>query len=331
MEKINKIYFMIHPVCWEHFYIMNGGKVPFGYNEPVYLACLEWERRVVSKQKTFIANMKHDEALIIFPIGDTKPMRDLEEHAKRILGRRCIVLDFRDPRKGPKKFWEGLPEAIKAELAEEILEACSQTGYNWSAQALKVLFLSRAMAVDIQNEFHNRGLIYDPQKVECEAFGEGFEQCAMNWKAMLSHYLGLAKPIENNFELSVTGFSPLINAKFKERIPLEHDIRLFLWEGSDGSPIALFARARCRLKDPQLFVRIPIDSFPIEVWTLPFTKIWPYPNSTESPVQKEGGYLKIAVYNAIRKDPTDGYMYIIGRRIPFDDFRDQLVNVEIVK
>lgn len=330
MENIDKIYFLIHPVCFETSYVANGRQVPFGSNEPVFLACLEWERRVISKQKAFLANMKRNEALIILPIGNTKPMRDLEAYAKRILGRRCVIIRREPPGETQdypvKKY---LPEEIYAELAEEILETCYQRGYEWSAQTLKVLFTSRATAVDIQNEFQARGLTYDPQNVESEAFGEGFEQCAMTWKAMLSHYLGFAKPIENNFELSVTGFPFLINAKFKERIPFNYDIRLFLWEGSNGCPIALFTRSRCRLKDPQFFAHILIDSFPIEVWTLPFTKVWPSPESVQS-VQMEGEHLKIAVYNAIRKHPADSPLYIIGRYLPFEEFRKRLVNVKFI-
>ena len=50
-----------------------------------------------------------------------------------------------------------------------------------------------------------QGLSYDPATAACAAFGEGFEQCAMTWKAMVVPYLGLKRPADNIFELSVSG------------------------------------------------------------------------------------------------------------------------------
>ena len=93
---------------------------------------------------------------------------------------------------------------------------------------------------------------------------------------MLPHYMGLANPIENEFELSVSGAPFLVTAKFKERIALNGDVRLFLWEGENGQPIALFYQAKARLKDPQLFAHIPLKVFDLEVrGVAPDTIYWP--------------------------------------------------------
>ncbi len=183
-------------------------------------------------------------------------------------------------------------------------------------------------AEDIQNQLKKNGLFYDPLKVESEAFGEGFEQCAMTWKAMVIPYLGLANPPENNFDLSVSGARFLAKAKFKERVKLANDVQLYLWEGEDNRPIGFYARAWCQLKDPQFYTHIQLDEFTFEVWSelLYGTKHWP---AKDSPFSVESGHLKVPVLNGIRRDSTDGAFYLIGQDISFHDFRQHLVKAKI--
>jgi hypothetical protein len=75
------------------------------------------------------------------------------------------------------------------------------------------------IAYDIQKAFSERGLVYDPANVECVASGEGFEECAMTWKSMVARYLGLAHPIENDYELSVSGAPPWPRPPSRNELP----------------------------------------------------------------------------------------------------------------
>ena len=67
----------------------------------------------------------------------------------------------------------------------------------------------------------------------------------MTRKAIIVPYLGLANPADNIFDLSVGGGRLLVKAKFKERVRLDHDIRLYLWQGQAAGPIGLYARSWC--------------------------------------------------------------------------------------
>jgi hypothetical protein len=345
---INKIFWCIHPYCWS----MYQG-VPEGRDPELWNAVLAWELRVHQLHMDFVSNMKPDEALIIYPIGSSEPMTNLLQHAQDTLGRRCIVptwqcvaptflKDVPDPIRAfleqddlpGKKEWvhdmltdggrREEPPGLADELEAEIREACRVNGYDWSYEALKVIYYNRVLAIEIQEEFRKRGLVYDPQTVECVAFGEGLEQCAMTWKAMLPHYMGLAKPIENDPTLSVSGAACLVNAKFRERIAFPDDVRLLLWEGEDGRPIALFYRAADRLGNPQLYAHVPLAGLNLETWILN-DKFFTADATSGLPP----GHLHVPVFRATRTGGYDLSFYLIANNMSYEDFRDRLAKVEI--
>ena len=147
---------------------------------------------------------------------------------------------------------------------------------------------------------------------------------------MLPHYMGLAKPIENDPSLSVSGAWFLVNAEFKERVIFPGDVRLLLWEEEDGRPIALFYRTAARLKDPQLYAHVPLAGLNLEVWVWSAAvpeegKLWSAQASTDLPP----GHLHVPVYMATRTGGVDNYYYLIASDISFEDFRNRLADVEI--
>jgi hypothetical protein len=345
-RQIDKFYFMFHPVCWAMG--MRGDEpppLPEGVREEDYLACLSWEKEVNQRQKDFIGQMKPNEALILFPISQCEAMMDLERHAEALLGQRCVFVrsvhpdppaawaDLPDPiqqflddknLEGKEAYLSDVPPESQKEMAAEIREAYEARHSDWGLGALEVAYTSRMFALDIQRKLDQQALRYDPSTVTCESFGEGFEQCAMTWKAMVVPYLSLKSPADNIFELSVSGARFLVEALFRERVELDHDTRLYLWEGQDGRPIGLYARAWCRLRDPQFYAHVPLHGFSCELWTVAGygTLVWP---GEESSITLANGYLKVPVLNGIRRDATDGAYYIIGNDIGFEAFRERLI------
>jgi len=348
--RIEKLYFMFHPVCWSMG--MRGDQPPPlspGISRKDYLACYRWEQKVNKRQKAFISRLKPNDVLILFPISRHPAMLELERHAVGVLGRRCIIIRRGgvdppaewaklkkpierflndDKLEGKAEFLEQVPPKIRDELAAEIRDACRTRGFDWDIRALEVIYTSRLYAMDIQAQFTKRGLTYDRRTLSSEAFGEGFEECAMNWKAMVVPYLGLARPADNIFDLSVSGGRFLVTARFKERVRINDDTRLYLWEGQDGRPIGFFARSWCRLKDPQYFAQLPLKGMKYEVWTQAKygTRLWP---AEDSPLKMNGSDLEVPVFNGIRRDAADIPSYVIGQGVTFAEFRRVLVNVAI--
>ena len=289
-QRIRRMTWIVHPYCWSMF----GDGVPAGADPERWKACLTWERDNHKKYMEMISRMEADEAVIIYPIGSSPPMRELQEHAQSELGDRCVVvkrssvdpnflLDVKDPiRKylddaalpGKSEWIKQMltssgtfpePEGLAKELEQEVREACQQIGYDWRPESLEVLYYNRLIAHEIEQTLIDRNLVYDPQTVKCTALGEGFEQCAMTWKGLLPAYLGLSNPIENDPKLSVTGQPHVVFGKFQERVDLGNDIRLFLWEGPEGEAVALFTRASFRWIDPLQFANVSLKELDLEV------------------------------------------------------------------
>ena len=349
MINIQRVFFMIHPTCWAEFpdgppesFVQNGGNLSDFY------AASNWEKRVNQKQKEFISKMLEDDVLIIYPIGKSNEMRELISYAERILGTRCLVIKsdvYREPEQleemddpirhflededmeGRSEFWDILPVSEREDMIKEIREACEVSGYNWRPAALKVVQGNRLYAMEIKEEFRKRGFEVDPSTVESESFGEGFEQCAVDWKSMLSDYLGWTNPIENRFDLSVSGAPILFDADFRERLSLESDIRLFLWEKSQGRPMGLFVRARARLEDPSYFVHVPIEGVSLEGWNVTGHKVWPSENPS---LAVQNGNLRVPVLSGTRKVSSElQTCYLIGCDTAYDRFRELLYTATI--
>ena len=348
---IDKVYFLFHPVCWQ----MGGEEPPQGVDAENWTTCYNRELLVNKKQKQFMSQMKQNEALVLFPISRSPAMIDLEQHATRTLGRRCVIVRrggqdpprawaalhrpferfLNDPHlKGRSEFLTGVPDDIQAELAAEIRAARKLQSGSWNIAVLEVAYYSRLCAMDIKNEFKKNNIVYDTTTVRSEAFGEGFEQCAMTWKQMLVPYLGFAHPADNNFDLSVSGAPFLVNATLKERVALTKDQRLFLWRGEKGRLIAMFTRAWCRLRDPQLYAHVPLAGLQLEVRECHNKKCWPQADGKELQLAVDEGLLRVPVFNGIRRDfdwrntvrTDEEACYLLAKDISLQDFRDRLVN-----
>ena len=353
--KIDKIYFLIHPTCWEH-QVHAGDEDRFraymddycrttGRSASDWFITLNWEREVNRKQKELMSRMKPNEAMVIYPIGESPPMLGLIEHAEKCLGRRCVVLmrtGFIEPKvlhdmdepirhfledeqmEGRDEYMAALPDRWRDDAMAEIRQTCEVIGYGWNPGALKVVVGNRTWADEIADQFTKRGLTYDPATVEAEAFGEGFEQCAMTWKALIPGYLGWTNPIENNFNLSVSGAPFLFDAKLKERIDLGDGVRLFMWERSHGVPMGLYQQPAPGFADQQLHAHVPVEGVFLEAWTLS-KQAWP---ADDSPLATHNGRLKVPVFTALRKGNEASY-YLIGANMEYKAFRDLLSGATI--
>jgi hypothetical protein len=349
-RKIERINYLIHPYCWS----AHSG-VPADRDPELWNASLAREMRNHRDQMQFISRLGPAEALVIYPIGDSAPMAAAMEHARGLLGPRCHVitwrvanpaplvagvsdpirrwLDTEDPLPGKEQYvrdnfsdFGARPtrQDVAQEVEEEIRQACSVIGYDWSPAALKVIYYNRVVALEIEEAFRRQGLTYDPQAVTGLAFGEGFAACAMTWKCMIPCYLGLAHPIENDFGLSTEGLDFLNEARLRERLDLGGDLRLFLIEGPERLPVALFARAQARLADPYLYARIPVGVMP----ALQIKGSWPQASDTPYPLHQEDGHLLVPVHTGLRRGLEGRYLLAPG--MDLDGFAAVVARVEIV-
>ena len=354
--QISRIEWCIHAYCWSLY----GPTPPKDSDPALWHVRYSREMRIHEERMEAISNMKPDEALVIYPIGNPAPQRQLIEHAKRVLGPRCVVITrktagdevfagvkdpirkfLNDPDWPERDAWiknmltdfgkRPEPPGIAAEMEAEVREACASIGHDWAPTGLEIAYYQRMIAYDIKEAFAAADLAFDPATVECVASGEGFEECSMSWKSMVGHYLGLENPIENDYERSISGEPRLTHATFKERVALSNDVRVFLWTNADGRHVALFARAGARLKDPQHYARFSMSStkggrtFHLESWSSFKNLFWESDSHTRVPAVTA----TVAVFNATRHSPNDGFFYLVGSGEPFEEFRDRMAAAEI--
>jgi hypothetical protein len=311
------------------------------------MAAYHREVMVAQRIKDLMRALKPNEVMVVYPIGGHALMKDLETHGAKVLGNRCIILrrqskdppaewaDLKQPIKqfldaaelpGREEFLRDIPPAVRAELEREIRAACLIHGYDWNTAALEVVYTSRMYALDIEQALAKAGMYLDPATTQSEAFGEGFEECAMTWKAMVVPYLGLQHPALNNWDLSVGG--AVFLKKLRQRVELDNQICLFIWDGVDGSLYALFARAWTRLAEPRYRVYLPVAGTELELWSqIKYgSKLWPGPESAFRP---EAGRLELPVFNSIRRDAGDQPVYIRAVNLTPAAFRQHLLKARI--
>jgi hypothetical protein len=347
--KIDRVFFLIHPACWA----LSDGRPDLaalqqlGTRRASFFAAEHWEQRVIELQKTFIESLGQRDAMVIYPIGDTPAMCSLIETARTHLGDRCIVQqasinvepaalhDMTEPIRhfledevleGRDEFWGVIPEHLHAEIHDDLRRAIAAHGQDWAPRALKVLAGNRIYADEIARESTRLGWEIDPNTVESVAFGEGFEQCAIAWKAMVGDYLGWARPIENDFQLSVSGAPCLFDAQFRERLDLDHDIRLFLWEKPNNLWLGFYARCRSRLHEPHYFANFAPGDTVIEAVDIADKVLWP---ADDSVVTMTDDRLRVPVLSGLRMLPDEGPCYLIGCNHAYAQFRDLLAGALI--
>jgi hypothetical protein len=161
-RKIDRVYFLIHPVCWAEGY-PNGRLASHILREDEFYANYELEKKVRERQDAFIAGMKKNEALILYPIGTGKEMRELEAHAEKVLSDRCIILRREPPKLSDYEHY--LPDDILADLSREVMRAYVEFKYSWLPSSIKVLYTNRAYAYEIEQELwqSNRSKAVMPQ------------------------------------------------------------------------------------------------------------------------------------------------------------------------
>ena len=337
---IDRIVFLFHPACWAMAEAPDSEYLAtYGVRHSWWYAARNRERRIVALQKEFISAMQPNELLYLHPIGDSGLMRDLERHALDTLGDRCLVergavitepagldgapepvrhvLHDRE-HAGCAAYWASIPPDLRAPIRAEIEAACARDGYAWGTGTLKVIANNYLYARFLETEMAARGFTCDPTTVTAVAFGEGFEQCAMTWKSMIPHVLGWRHPVENDYDLSVSGAPVLWGARFVERLALDHDVRLFLWELPNGLQLGFYARARCRLADPHYAAHVHPDGEVLEVRDIRDRVL----------VTGGDGPLTVPVLSGIRKYAEDS-CYVVGCSTRYERFRDLLADAAV--
>jgi hypothetical protein len=260
-EKValTRLCLLIHPMCYRG---RGAELIAGGMSAEAFDAYCRVEDRVEARWRRDIRRLRHDGVLVILPHGDTPAERDLHEFALQTLGPRCVILRRGMPWDGA--FWEGLGEDFMVRLGEE-LKAAVSGGVPLNTWDAQVSVATMAYARDIRAALAERGFTLDPATVRAEAWGESFEGCVFMYSVRLRAYLGLTDAVEDRFDMTVPDALFLTDSRLLDAVSIPGDVRLYLWEGADGRPIAALFETSQPLRRPRRFATVPAGALNVQV------------------------------------------------------------------
>lgn len=290
-----------------------------------YQEYLDYERTIKDRWWQGIEEMAgrpHD-ALVI---GSSAPPPKLEGHAVSRLGDRALLMTdaftaedgFSDDR---------LSDEGKTGLGRDVLAMFRKYGFSWKSDELGHPVVCRMWTDRIRALLRAREMEFDPLTVEAAAWGESFEGCASNYARYLGTYLGLRHPVEVIFEMTVPDFRVLFRARYFGSVPLERNVRLYLWEGEDGRQIARFNKEVANVGDSALYACFPTGTMQVEVRNYA-QLLWPVKDSEATWSE---GCLTVPIWGGRTVPSVGGNYFILARGATPGAFRDTMRNAELIE
>ena len=246
-----------------------------------------------------------ENAICVLSNADNRFMRTLNGWAQDAFGDRCIL----DPiDEGPE---------TQVLLAEDLRRTFGGRGSytEWIPYEIWTSSMARKWTEGLKRELQERGHTYEPEALTVEACGQQWAGCLAKYSIFMPKYLGATKTTDTNAALSPDAGWPL-KAEFVERIAMDRQVWLFLFRTADGLPMAQYMDGLRAVWEPPHVVAVSIDPKRVEVVTSS-------PNRYLEPTGKAQ-----VLEGAVVMDVGDGchpaFTTLIGRDVPFDEFRDAL-------
>ena len=305
MLQLRRIYFLIHASIYE----AGQGDPEF---EAKYAEYIRYERKVRRRWVRAMQTMREDEFLVALSPATQRLASEIES----VLGPRALIITdniITEPR-----LWDELLDAeAKQGLGRDMMSMFWRHGYRWSSEGLVQPVIARGWASRLAKTLGKRGMGYDPASVVTEGWGESFEGCVANYCRHLGTHLGLPRPIELNFKMTVPDAPFLLGATLSERIPLDRSVRLYLWKTLDGSPVAWYHKGMASIGEAPLVSRIGLGSLEVEVRGKR-SLYWP---ARDSRLRWQDGNLEV---------PIDGDHFVVCKSGDKEQFRQSLVKASIM-
>jgi hypothetical protein len=134
-----------------------------------------------------------------------------------------------------------------------------------------------------------RGFALDETTVSAEGWGASFEGCVTKYTLNMRRLLRLSQAIQIRPEMTVPDTFFLLDAVGSETVPLEHGLRLYLFQLPDRW-VALYTLTSHSLADDAACVRLDVDPDQIVVRSKQGIRLWPDPEPYHLTQAPEGCY-----------------------------------------
>ena len=284
MSKISKLHLFVHPT-------------------PRHPATLDryfplWQRLMAEE------GAKQENAICLLS-NSPKECETLRTWARESFGDRCVL----DPTDDSAE--------TRLLLADDLQRTLSKRGNftEWIPYELWTSNNARRWTEGLKREWAERGHTYDPDTLMVEACGQQWGGCLTKYAMFMPKYLGLSRATDVNAALSPDAGYP-VKAEFRERIAMDSNVWLFLFETVDGLAMGQFMDGLRAVWEPPHVVSLAIDTRCVDVM-----------------VSSPNGYVPASGATAVSGDTVmadvgDGchpaYTSIIAKDMSFDELRTAL-------
>ena len=339
-KTLKRLTFLIHGLCYSE---MEYKDVATGHRLGRALSLhLEREIRCKQRWRQRISSFAPDEALCIMPwrhYDSHGPCAAFEQWACSLLKDRCFILDAADSRK--VEYWNGSKTQIQDDIYEDLRDAFLHQGESWNKEELVTSLLARACIHQFKTQLRQRSLNISPSSVRTEAWGASFEGCVTKFSLWFRRLLGLPKPIDIAFDMTVPD-DILLPATFVETLALDDKVRFFLFQVRDRW-IAFCTATSISLADPPCYLSLAFDPKTVSVISKQGIPLWPKPQSYHLPGVEVGVYeppQKLVYLNngRLHLPLSSGYVYRLSKapaylcsapRMPWKTFRKTLLRSKL--
>jgi hypothetical protein len=303
---------------------------------------VEKEKLVSGRWRQAVADMPDDSGLALIPWGHGPEgeAAEYEDYATEVLGDRFFLLDV--PMMTDEGFWDIAVGDLGRKYIGELKSAYLGQRHGWNLEELDTAVHSLTAAHEMGNLMKERKISYDPGSVTGEAWGAAFEGCVMKYIGNLNRILGLANPIEVNYDMGVPDAGFILKVERWERYKVDGPLRFFIFEVENGL-MAFYYATDEGMDYPARVVDVPLDPTSTRVIGKLGSRMWPgrprgrppkmelgYFEPAQKLVEERDGRLRIPVNGGLVYRRAKAPAYILPEEgTTWAEFRDILLQGEM--
>ncbi len=337
-EKIEKLYFLIHGLCYQDMCKTTGT-----FSDEKLIPYLEREKKCTQQWRERLKGFSENEALVIVPWTTDKkgPVAEFNRFAKSILKDHCFILDTPGPFEN--EFWADSSCAFQLNIIDEIQAAFVYQKEAWNKEELITALHAKACAGQFCKMLKDRGFVFNAKTVQSEGWGASFDGCVLKYSLNFRRILNLEHAIEINFDLTVPDASFLLNAKMLSSFIRNDGLRIFVFE-NNNKLFALCTLTTFALDSAQRYIALNKGKIKA-VKSKQGIQLWPQTQDYYLPNAPIGHYEPPQNPVSIKNDSllvpaTSGFVYRLvkapafifaSEKIEFSDFFNLLQKAELVE
>ena len=192
--------------------------------------CIRLDRRLRENHLELIRQSRPDDGFLVLESN-----LELIDYARQHFGDRCVVCRLEN---NLEECCKALGAGFVGGLEEDRKLAFENRGCETPDVEVSAWGRSKAWAIDLMEQLHDRGYTFDPTNVEMLALGENWVGCGATFPIHMGRAFGLANPIQRRFDWMNPDWSPMLmkSTAVEQDLPMPENVRLFIHKTDTSGP-----------------------------------------------------------------------------------------------